>query len=64
MMATGMKIAEVKAALKDREPRGEKSAQAGERNSWSGREENTENTATEGSTHSRLEINNLLLALF
>ena len=55
MMATGMNIADVKAALKSREPRGEKSEQAGERNSWSGCEENTENITRLGSSHSRLE---------
>ena len=55
MMATGTNIADVKAALKSREPRGEKSEQAGERNSWSGCEENTENITRLGSSHSRLE---------
>ena len=55
MMATGMKMADVKAALKSREPRGEKSEQAGERNSLSGCEENTENITRLGSNHSRLE---------
>ena len=55
MMATGMKMADVKAALKSSEPRGEKSEQAGERNSWPGWEENTENITRLGSSHSRLE---------
>ena len=48
MMATGMNIADVKAALKSREPRGEKSEQAAERNSLSGCEENTENITRQG----------------
>ena len=55
MMVTGMNIADVKAALKSREPRGEKSEQEVERNSLSGCEENTENITRVGSNHRRLE---------
>ena len=55
MMATGMNIADVKAALKSREPRGEKSEQAAERNSLSGCEENTETITRPGSSHRRLK---------
>ena len=55
MMVTGMNIAEVKAALKFREPSGEKSEQEAERNSLSGCEVNTENITRVGTNHRRLE---------
>ena len=54
MMAAGMNIAEVKAALKSREPRGEKSEQEGERSSLPGCDKNTENITRQGSAHNKL----------
>ena len=49
-----MNIAEVKAALKSREPRGEKSEQEGERSSLPGCDKNTENITRQGSAHNKL----------